>query len=243
MTRLRVLVLAAAVFALVLATAGCSEVPLEGVSGGSSTSGSGSSGADSGGAVATPKPSSPDQASEMLEKLTVSPAGSMAGYSREEFPHWASDGTEFGWEEPDGSCDVRDDALIRDGRSVEIDEDCSFVSGEWVGPYSGAVLTDSSDVDVDHIVPLANAWRSGADEWTESDRETYANAPGVLLATDDGTNQSKGDKGPEAWRPPNRDYWCEYAGRWVEVKSVWSLTVTGAERDALEEMLGTCGGP
>lgn len=149
---------------------------------------------------------------------------------------------EYGWEEPDGSCDVRDDALIRDGSGVEIDEDCSFTAGEWVGPYSGVTLTDSSDVDIDHIVPLANAWRSGADTWSTSDRETYANAPGVLLATDDGTNQSKGDKGPEAWRPPNRDYLCEYAGRWTEIKSVWDMTVTGAERDALEEMLRTCGG-
>lgn len=165
----------------------------------------------------------------------------MAGYSRDLFPHWASDGTAFGWNEPDGSCDVRDDALIRDGTGVQVDEDCSFTAGEWVGPYTGATLTDSSDVDIDHVVPLANAWRSGASGWSTADRERYANDPGVLLSTDDGANQTKGDKGPEAWAPPNQSYWCEYARRWVDIKSTWGLSVNEAEKAALEEMLGTCG--
>lgn len=164
----------------------------------------------------------------------------MAGYSREAFPHWASDGMVFGWEEPDGSCDVRDDALIRDGQNVQIDEYCTFVSGSWIGPYTGATLTDSSDVDIDHVVPLANAWRSGASEWNTDNRETYANDPGVLLSTDDGANQEKGDKGPEAWKPLNQSYWCEYARRWVDIKSTWELSVNEAEYAALEEMLSTC---
>ncbi|MGB3634632.1 MAG: HNH endonuclease family protein, partial [Rubrobacteraceae bacterium] len=135
----------------------------------------------------------------------------------------------------------RDDALIRAGHNVRIDEDCSFVSGEWVGPYTGATLTDSSDVDIDHIVPLANAWRSGASAWSTADREAYANDPGVLLSTDDGANQEKGDKGPEAWKPPNEDYWCEYSRRWISIKSTWGFSVNRAEKAALNEMLGTCG--
>jgi hypothetical protein len=90
----------------------------------------------------------------MLDGLPVAPSGSMAGYSREEFPHWASEAERYGWKEPDGSCDVRDAALIRDGEGVEIDEDCSITAGSWLDPYTGRTLTDSSEVDIDQVVPL-----------------------------------------------------------------------------------------
>ena len=191
-------------------------------------------------ATGAPAPPSAQEAEQHLSGLTVAPAGSMSDYSRELFPHWASDGTVFGWNEPDGSCDVRDDALIRDGQGVQIDEDCSFVTGEWTGPYTGAILASSGEVDIDHVVPLANAWRSGASGWSTADRERYANDPSVLLATDDGTNQEKGDKGPEAWKPPNKGYWCEYSRRWINIKSTWGLTITSPEKAALKEMLSTC---
>lgn len=205
--------------------------------GGSETAPSGAGPSRAPGAPAAPSPSA---AREMLGGLEVAPAGSMAGYSREEFPHWAADGTMFGWNEPDGSCDVRDDALIRDGQRVEIDEDCSFTTGEWLDPYTGATLKDSEDVDIDHIVPLANAWRSGAEDWDVGKREAYANDPGVLLSVDDGANQAKGDKGPEAWRPPNTDYRCEYARRWISVKHEWNLRVNTEEKATLEDMLQGC---
>jgi hypothetical protein len=167
----------------------------------------------------------------------------MAGYSRDEFPHWASDAASFGWREPDGSCDVRDAALIRDGQGVQIDEDCSITAGTWLDPYTGRTLTDSSGVDIDHVVPLANAWRSGASSagWSTADREGFANDPEVLLSADAGVNRAKGDKGPEAWKPPNQYYWCEYARRWIWIKSDWRLTVNPAEKSSLRQMLGTCG--
>jgi hypothetical protein len=104
-------------------------------------------------------------------------------------------------------------------------------------------LTDSSEVDIDHVVPLANAWRSGAgsSEWSTIDRESYANDPKVLLSAEAGANRAKGDKGPEAWKPPNQDYWCEYARRWIWIKSDWRLTVNPAEKSSLRRMLETCG--
>lgn len=178
-----------------------------------------------------------------LGRLGVAPSGSMAGYSRDEFPHWASEAASYGWSEPDGSCDVRDAALIRDGEDVEIDQDCYITAGTWLDPYTGRTLSDPSGIDIDHVVPLANAWRSGASsaEWSTADREAYANDPDVLLSTDAGANRTKGDKGPEAWRPPNRDYWCEYARRWIWIKSDWRLSVNPAEKSSLREMLGTCG--
>jgi hypothetical protein len=202
--------------------------------------GSGGSGRVPSGPSAAPGAPSPSEAGAMLREIAVAPAGSMAGYSREEFPLWAEDGTEFGWDEPDGSCDVRDDALVRDGRGVEVDEDCSITAGKWLDPYTGATLEDSEDVDIDHIVPLANAWRSGASAWDENRRETYANDPGVLLSVDDAANQTKGDKSPEAWLPPNADYRCEYARRWISIKHHWNLTVTSQEKATLQELLQGC---
>ncbi len=191
-------------------------------------------------APGAPTAPSASAAREMLRRLEVAPVGSMAGYSREEFPHWAADGTEFGWDEPDGSCDVRDDALIRDGRGVEVDEECSLTSGEWLDPYTGTTLTASGDVDIDHVVPLANAWRSGAASWDGGQKEAYANDPGVLLSVDDAANQTRGDKGPEAWRPPNADYRCEYARRWISIKHQWKLTINTQEKTTLQDMLQAC---
>jgi hypothetical protein len=194
-------------------------------------------------AAGAPPPPSVRKALSMLAGLPVAPSGSMAGYSREEFPHWASEAARYGWNEPDGSCNVRDAALIRDGEGVEIDGDCSITAGSWLDPYTGRTLTDSSGVDIDHVVPLANAWRSGAGSaaWSNADREVYANDPEVLLSADAGTNRAKGDKGPEAWKPPNQGYWCEYARRWIWIKSDWRLTVNPAEKSSLRQMLGTCG--
>ncbi len=189
-----------------------------------------------------PPPPSADRALSMLGELTVAPSGSMAGYSRDEFPHWASDAERYGWSEPDGSCDVRDTALIRDGKGVQIDKDCSITAGTWLDPYTGQTLMNSSEVDIDHVVPLANAWRSGASSaaWSTADSEAYANDPQVLLSADDAANQTKGDKGPEAWKPPNHAYWCEYARRWIWIKSDWDLSVNPNEKTALNEMLATC---
>lgn len=207
---------------------------------GSGSSGETPSGSGPSTVSGAPAPPTPSLARAMLRGIDVAPVGSMAGYSREEFPHWAADGTRFGWDEPDGSCDVRDDALLRDGRGVEVDEECSIIAGKWLDPYTGTTLKDSEDVDIDHIVPLANAWRSGANAWDETRRETYANDPGVLLSVDDAANQTKGDKGPEAWLPPNSDYRCEYARRWIWIKHKWNLTVNAQERTTLQEMLQGC---
>lgn len=190
-------------------------------------------------------PPSADAARRQLSEIRVRPAGSMAGYSREQFPHW-SDAREFGWKLPGGtpdpdSCDVRDAALIRDGEDERVEESCAVISGIWFDPYGGETYTDPSDIDIDHIVPLANAWRSGASSWDTARRERFANVPRDLLSVDDGLNQSKGDKGPEAWKPPRKSYWCAYSKKWIGVKHYWDLSVTSAERAALKQMLGRCG--
>ena len=163
----------------------------------------------------------------------------MSGYSRESFEHW-SKASSFGWDPPQPSCDVREAALIRDGKNVEVGEGCKVSSGEWFDPYTAQTFTDPSEIDIDHVAPLANAWRSGASSWNDEERERYANDPEVLLSVEDNANQEKGDKGPEAWKPPNRAEWCNYAERWIAIKGKYELTVNPDEKAALEEMLRAC---
>ena len=183
----------------------------------------------------------PSEARDALRELEVAPPGSMAGYSREKFPHW-SDAQEFGWDVSDTSCDARDAALIRDGKNVRVGDGCDVTSGEWRDPYTGRTYTDPADIDIDHVVPLANAWRSGASAWDEARREQYANDPQVLLSAEDNANQEKGDKGPEAWKPPNEAEWCDYAVRWIGIKDKYDLSVNEQEKEALKQMLDTCEG-
>ena len=182
----------------------------------------------------------PTDAGKALKGLEVSPPGSMAGYDREDFPHW-SDAQEFGWNVSDSACDVREAALIRDGQDVVVGEGCDVESGRWRDPYTTRTYTDPLDIDIDHLVPLANAHRSGASAWDEAERERYANDPNNLLSVEDNANQEKGDKGPEAWKPPNKAIWCSYAGRWIDVKSGYDLSINPQERAALKQMLATCG--
>ena len=181
---------------------------------------------------------------EKLAELQVRPAGSMVDYSRDKFPHW-SDAQEYGWVLPagtpdPGSCDVRDAALIRDGRDEVVGSGCFVGSGRWFDPYTGNTYTDPLDVDIDHVVPLANAWRSGAASWDPAKRERFANVPPDVLAVEDNANQAKGDKGPEAWKPPRRTYHCAYSKKWINIKHQWELSVTREEKSALNQMLSTC---
>ncbi|CAI7595321.1 secreted protein [Penicillium manginii] len=169
-----------------------------------------------------------------LGDLTVAAQGSQDGYSRAKFPHWISQGS---------GCDTRDVVLKRDGTGVVQDSSsCSTSSGKWISPYDGATWTAASDLDIDHVVPLSNAWKSGASEWTTADRQAFANdlTHPQLLAVTDNVNSAKGDKGPEEWKPPLASYYCTYAEMWVKVKSTYNLTVTSDEKSALSEMLGTC---
>ena len=120
-----------------------------------------------------------------------------------------------------------------------------MATGRWFGPFTGQTFTQASDVDVDHMVPLKNAHDSGGWAWSAAKKRDYANDLANLqhlIAVDDATNQSKGARGPEAWRPPLQSYWCTYALDWIEIKNTWALTVTSAEWAALASMLATCPG-
>ncbi|WP_424183464.1 HNH endonuclease family protein [Actinokineospora sp. G85] len=185
-------------------------------------------------ASATP-PGIPSEATarSQLAGLAVGAAGSMTGYSRDKFPHWLT---------ISGACNTRETVLKRDGSSVVTDGSCAATSGRWYSPYDGATWSAASDVDIDHVIPLANAWRSGASSWTTAKRQQLANdlsAPQLIAVTDD-VNQSKGDQGPESWKPSLTGYWCTYAKMWTSVKSKYALRVTSAEKSALLTMLDRC---
>ncbi|MGW3507049.1 HNH endonuclease family protein [Streptomyces sp. NPDC000994] len=173
------------------------------------------------------------QAHTELAGLTVAPHGSMRGYSRSKFPHWAQQGER---------CDTREKVLERDGTGVKRDAECRAVSGRWVSVYDDKTFTKASDLDIDHLVPLANAWRSGANTWTQEQRKAFANdlTHPQLLAVSAASNRSKGDQGPDEWQPPSKTYWCTYARAWVSMKSTYELSVTDTEKTTLADMLGTC---
>jgi hypothetical protein len=168
-----------------------------------------------------------------LDGLVVVEQGSMAGYSRDTFPHWSSHGDK---------CDTRETVLQLDGSGVERDDQCRATSGSWVSVYDGKTFTDASDLDIDHMVPLANAWRSGARYWDQDKRKAFANdlTHPQLLAVSAATARGKGDQGPEEWQPPLESYWCVYGRAWTSVKSPYGLSVTEDEKSTLVKMLDTC---
>ncbi|GAA4843181.1 HNH endonuclease family protein [Saccharopolyspora rosea] len=176
-------------------------------------------------------------AAEQLAELRVAPQGSMDGYSRARFHHWIAQ------PKAGRNCNTREAVLARDGQGVHVDNRCQATSGSWTSVYTGQRIDNPSDIDIDHMVPLANAWRSGASAWTDERRERFANDMDVpqLVAVDSSSNRSKGDQDPSQWKPAARDQWCEYATDWVTVKHAYGLTVTAPEKSALQEMLGTCG--
>ncbi|GGS19913.1 HNH endonuclease family protein [Actinokineospora fastidiosa] len=187
-----------------------------------------------GSASATP-PNIPSESTARAElsALRVASEGSMTGYSRDKFPHWIT---------ISGTCNTRETVLKRDGSNVRTDSSCYATSGSWFSPYDGATWYNPSDVDIDHIVPLAEAWRSGASSWTTSRRQAFANdlSNPQLIAVTDNVNQSKGDQDPSTWKPSRTAYWCTYAKMWVRTKYAYNLSVQSAEKSALSSMLNYC---
>ena len=177
-----------------------------------------------------------DELGAQIEALAVAEEVD-EGYDRDLFAHWRdADG--------DG-CDARDEVLVFEDRSGELSaEDCGdSMTGRWVSMYDGEEVTDSSDLDIDHFVPLKEAWVSGARDWPAAEREAYANSldqPWHLVAVTASTNRSKSDQDPAEWMPPLEEVHCAYVWAWVQVKTDWGLTVDQAEADALAEFTQAC---
>ena len=156
------------------------------------------------------------------------------GYEREKFPHWSdADG--------DG-CSTREEVLKQESKDpVTVTGTCTITSGRWFSYYDQETWEDPSDVDIDHMVPLAEAWDSGARTWKKSVRESFANDLGdrrSLVGVTDNVNQSKGDRDPAEWLPEHSQ--CRYLRGWVAVKHRWRLRVDSTEKAALETVAADC---
>ncbi|MYW65424.1 DUF1524 domain-containing protein [Streptomyces sp. SID8379] len=180
-----------------------------------------------------PTPIAASTARTYLSELTVKAEGSSDGYSRDKFPHWITQS---------GACDTRETVLKRDGKNVVTNSSCAATSGSWYSEYDGATWTAAADVDIDHVIPLSEAWKSGASGWTTAKRQALANdlTRPQLIAVTDNVNQSKGDQDPAEWMPSRTAYKCTYLRMWVQVKHYYDLSVDSAEKSAVQSGLSGC---
>ena len=153
------------------------------------------------------------------------------GYDRDLFEHWV---------DADGDCqDTREEVLVAESRTRI--KGCTVTTGRWFSWYDGETWTQASDVDIDHLVPLKEAWDSGARGWDDATRELYANDlgdPRSLVAVTDNVNQSKSHRDVAEWLPEHRT--CRYVRHWTVVKLRWGLSVDPAERTALLTLARGC---
>lgn len=180
-----------------------------------------------------PRDVSTDDLDEAIAELNVAEDHS-GGYDRDLFPHWS---------DLDGSgCHAREETLLAEDLSGDLSEsDCgSAMEGEWNSWFDGDTATNSSDFDVDHIVPLAEAWRSGAHDWSTEQREEFANDQSNLTAVSASSNRAKSDSDPADWMPPDDNIHCEYIAIWVDVKNTWELSADADEHAALEKIAADC---
>ncbi|MEV6079651.1 HNH endonuclease family protein [Streptomyces sp. NPDC052069] len=188
---------------------------------------------------------SPSQAAGDPEVLTLSDAvqrlplaaESRDGYERAKFKHWV--------DADHDACNTRAEVLLDESRiPATVEPGCKIVAGEWYSYYDAVTVTAPGGLDIDHMVPLAEAWDSGASQWTATRREAYANDLGAdrsLVAVTAKTNRSKSDQDPSTWLPPLADARCTYAADWVSTKLRWSLTADAPEVAALSVLAESCG--
>lgn len=174
-----------------------------------------------------------------LATISVKGRAPQTGYEREMFGN--------GWKDPDhNGCDARNDILGRDLDSTTAKpgtQGCIVLSGVLEDPFTGRTIHftrgqgTSTKVQIDHVVPLSDAWQKGAQQMGAEERVEFANDPLNLLAVDGPTNASKGDGDAATWLPPNRSFRCDYVARQTAIKAKYRLWMTRAEHDAIERMV------
>ncbi|MGQ0845371.1 MAG: GmrSD restriction endonuclease domain-containing protein [Sporichthyaceae bacterium] len=176
-----------------------------------------------------------------LATLAVKGRAPMTGYDRDRYGQ--------AWADVDrNGCDTRNDMLRRDLRALVVKpgtRDCVIASGLLApDPYTGTNIAfergGANEVDIDHVVALANSWATGAQFWNEPKRIAFGNDPANLLAVDSSANRQKGAGDAATWLPAQKSYRCTYVARQVAVKAKYDLWITAAERDAISRVLGDC---
>lgn len=174
--------------------------------------------------------------SEAVASLPLA-AESRDGYQRTSFKHWNAG------QNPTDGCNTRMEVLLAEAVSApEVLPGCKLSGGRWWSYYDAKWVTSAGALDVDHMVPLAEAWDSGASQWTAERREAYANdldAGTSLVAVTAGSNRSKADKDPAEWLP-NAEVTCRYVSEWTGDKLRWRLTVDADELAALTQLAEAC---
>jgi len=157
------------------------------------------------------------------------------GYNRSSFKHWV--------DADKNGCNTRAEVLIEEAiTKPKVGSKCALTGGKWFSAYDGVEVTSASKLDVDHMVPLAEAWRSGAWKWSAAQRQAYANDLSdarALIAVTLSTNRSKGDKDPSLWLPAKEQ--CTYTENWIAIKVKYSLTVDIKEATKLNTLIDSCG--
>ena len=185
-----------------------------------------------------PKPAAAGTALAAIARLTVKGRAPKTGYTRAQFGQT--------WFDTDrNGCDTRNDILRRDLASRQMQNACKVLSGSLApDPYTGTTIRftygGASEVDIDHLVALSDAWQKGAASWPAGKRLALANDPLNLLAVDSSANRSKGDGDTATWLPANKAFRCTYVARQVAVKGKYGVWVTAAEQDAMTRVLTTC---
>ncbi|AWK76228.1 HNH endonuclease (plasmid) [Rhodococcus oxybenzonivorans] len=182
-----------------------------------------------------------------LDTLGVKGRAPKTGYSREQFgPSWSDDN---GVEGGHNGCDTRNDILRRDLVDLTYKtstRDCVVATGTLHDPYTGTTIAfvrgqdTSTAVQIDHVVALSDAWQKGAQQLSPEQRRDLANDPRNLQAVDGPTNSKKSDSDAASWLPPNKSYRCTYVSRQIDVKALYRLWVTQAEKDAMSQVLHSC---
>lgn len=193
-------------------------------------------------APTTVPPTLPQQYTSLVLSLEINEvAAELPEYDRADWRHWTDE---------DKDCqNTRHEVLSEESLkpvTFKSDKQCQVATGKWLAPFTGDTVTDATKLDVDHMVPLKNAHDSGGWAWDSDRKAAYANEMGYvghLIAVTASANRKKGAKGPEGWKPPNQDYWCDYAIDWVQIKADWGLSATKAEWTALQAMIATCDSP
>jgi hypothetical protein len=182
--------------------------------------------------AALPTPIAASTARSYLSGMTATAETHASTYDRDLFPTWIT---------ISGTCNTREYVIKRDGTSVVTNSACTATSGHWTSAYDGVTTTNASSFDIDHLVPLAEAWASGAWSWTTAQRQAFANNVTLpqLIAVSASSNRSKGDDDPAEWLP-QASYQCTYARAWVQVKHSEGLSVDSAEKSALSSVLSGC---
>ena len=171
---------------------------------------------------------------ELLAQLRIAPEQPDNDYRREDWGDWGHD--EFG-------CSVHELQLRTDADQYLLGPDlCHVIKGRWISRYDGKAITDRTQLQVDHIVPLREAHRSGANHWDAAKRSEFFNSPENLLTVSAEANQAKSDKDPGTWLPPDESSWCFYADFYIWTKHAYDLTVDQREHDALASVLTHCAG-